>query len=160
MSKSLTLIRDYKSEATLGILKDSSGDEICRTLERPNLSNAKDNPKTAKNESGCIPEGIYLCKRYSSPKYPNTWEIIGVPGRSKILIHTANTIDELLGCVATATKIIDSWALYPKEKGSISPDKRWFGESSKKAFTKLKDYIGDEDITLTITSNKTLCNVS
>lgn len=159
MSKSFTLIRDYKKEATLGVLKDSNGIEVCKTLERPNLSNAKDDPKTPVNESSCIPEGIYLCKRYSSPKYPANWEVIGVPGRSKILIHTANTVDELRGCIAPATKIIDGHKLNTNLIDKIPDDKRWFGESSKVAFTRLKEFTADEDFILTITSNKTHCEV-
>ena len=158
VTKSLTILRDYQAEATLGIC-DSNGTIICKTLERPDLGNAKDNPNTTKNESSCIPEGIYLCKRYSSQKYPNTWEVIGVPNRSKILIHPANTVDQLLGCIAPVTSIVDSWKLYPHQKNSIPFEKRWFGQSSKEAFKKLKDFIGDEDFMITITSNKTLCNL-
>ena len=160
VQKSLTLIREYKEEATLGFLKDSDGNDLCRTLERPNLSNAKDDPKTSVNESSCIPEGIYLCKRYSSAKYDKTWEVIGVPGRSKILIHSANTVDQLLGCIATVTTIVDGYILHPKGQYSIQPEKRWFGSSSKDAFNKLSKFIGDEDFMLTITSNKSLCNVA
>lgn len=157
--RSFTIIRDYKDEATLGILKDSNGVKICETLERPNLGNARDNPNTKENESSCIPEGTYLCKRYSSPKYPDTWEIIGVPGRSKILFHAANTVDQLKGCIAPVTKIVDSWKLYPDKKANISKDKRWFGESSQIAMSKFRRAVGDNDCMITITSNKTLCQV-
>lgn len=157
MNKSITLIRDYKPEATPGVLRDSHGVEISKTLERPNLENNRDNPKTKENESSCIPEGVYLCKRYSSPKYPSTWEVIGVSGRSKILFHPANTVDELLGCIAPVSKIVDAWELHPKNKNKIKADKRWFGESSKTAFEKLKKFIGDEDFMLSITSTKTHC---
>lgn len=154
MYKSFSLIRDYKTEATLGILKDSSGNELFKILERPNLSNAKDDPNTSKNESGCIPEGVYLCKRYSSPKFPNTWEVIGIPNRASILFHSANTVDQLKGCIAPCMKIIDGWALHPEMKDQIPVDKRWFGYSSKEAMTKLREFVGNEDFMITITSKK------
>jgi hypothetical protein len=38
----------------------------------------------------CIPQGIYNCKPYNSEKFPNTWEILNVPGRSSILFHVGN----------------------------------------------------------------------
>lgn len=50
----------------------------------------------------CIPEGRYLCKRYSSQKYPDTFEITKVPNRSYILFHTGNTDEDTAGCVLIA----------------------------------------------------------
>lgn len=80
----------YSPFGTLGRL-DLDGD-ILWTVERqwennrPNVS--------------CIPEGVYRCKRYNSAKYPDHWEVTGVPGRTKILIHSANWPGELAGCIA------------------------------------------------------------
>lgn len=156
MPKVFTIIRDYKSEATKGILKDVTGKLICETLERPNLSNAKDNPNTSVNESGCVPEGTYRCKRYSSPKYPSTWEVTGVLGRSKILIHSANLVTELKGCIAPCTQVID---MNPKNTDKVVPEKKWFASQSRAAFSKLKEIIGDEDFTLIITSLQSLCKL-
>jgi hypothetical protein len=62
------------------------------TLELPDLDNQP--------MKSCIPTGSYLCKKFSSAKHPNTFEITGVPFRSAILFHTANVTSELLGCVA------------------------------------------------------------
>lgn len=44
------------------------------------------------NQQGisCIPEGSYLCTRRKSPKFGWTYILNGVPGRSYILIHSAN----------------------------------------------------------------------
>jgi hypothetical protein len=152
--KRLTLLRDYKKEATTGALIASTGKKICCTLERPNLSNARDNPNTPENESSCIPEGFYKVKRYSSPKFSNTWEIVGVSGRSKILFHTANFITELLGCVATCEQVID---MNPQEGDRVPAEKRWIASQSKMGFKKLQDYIGDQDFELTVTSVQTQC---
>lgn len=154
MPKRLIIIRDYKPEATLGrILFD--GREICKTLERPNLHNQKDDPNTKENESSCIPEGIYTCKKYSSAKYPDTWEVTRVPNRSAILFHSANYVNQLLGCIAPCTVIID---MNPKNDPKIPAEKKWMGSQSKDAFaTFYKTIGGDQEFVLEITSTDSLC---
>jgi hypothetical protein len=147
----IILIRDYKEEATIGrIIKD--GKEICKTLERPNLDNAKDDPNTKINESSCIPEGVYSCKKYSSVKYPNTWEVKGVKNRSKILFHSANTINQLLGCIAPCTTIIDQ---DPKGSQGLIENK-WYASQSRDAFKKFSEAMDDE-FEIKITSDDSLC---
>lgn len=64
---------------------------LCATLERPWADNA--------SEVSCIPAGTYPCRKYSSEKYDDVWEITGVPQRSKILFHAGNTINDTKGCV-------------------------------------------------------------
>lgn len=79
---------------TYGVL--FNGDmPLCVTLERPWLDNQHD--------VSCIPEGTYQCIPHNSQAHPNTWEIMGVPDRTAILIHEANTIADLLGCVGVGT---------------------------------------------------------
>lgn len=146
------LIRTYHPEATTGyILKD--GKEICKTLERPNLNNQKDDPKTNQNESSCIPEGLYVCKKYSSPKCPDTWEVTGVANRSRILFHSANYVSELLGCIATASSIQN---MDPKAEGKIALEKKWLASQSRDAFAKFKAAMPKE-FTIKITSDDSLC---
>ena len=74
---------------TFGVFK-WFGQAICVTLEPPDF----DNKKNISN----IPPGRYLCQRYNSKKY-NTYEICEVPGRTKILFHAGNTIEDTEGCV-------------------------------------------------------------
>ena len=38
----------------------------------------------------CIPAGRYLCRPYSSLRFPDVYEVTNVPGRAAILIHTGN----------------------------------------------------------------------
>lgn len=46
-----------------------------------------------------IPAGKnYLCKRFSSEKHPNTFEVV-VPGHSAVLFHTGNTEEDTLMCI-------------------------------------------------------------
>jgi hypothetical protein len=54
----------------------------------------------------CIPEGSYLIKKRFSVKYKWHLEVLKVPGRSGILIHTANDAQkELQGCIAPVSYI-------------------------------------------------------
>ena len=61
------------------------------TLERPWLDN--------RPMESCIPAGAYECRRVASPKFGNTFEVTGVPGRSAILFHRGNLADDSLGCI-------------------------------------------------------------
>jgi len=67
---------------------------FCVTLEPADLENRK-------NVSS-IPAQQYICKRYSSEKYPDTFQIMNVPGRSRVLIHPGNTIHHTEGCILLA----------------------------------------------------------
>lgn len=62
------------------------------TVERPWLDN--------KPNVSCIPEQDYICRpsRFYRGGY-DTWEVTGVPGRSRILIHIANTMRDVKGCI-------------------------------------------------------------
>ncbi|MEH6825644.1 MAG: DUF5675 family protein [Motiliproteus sp.] len=80
----------YGPGATLGRLRVDDETTLF-TIERPWLGN--------KAFESCIPQGVYRCQRYSSAKYPDTFEVRGVPGRSKILIHTANWASDVQGCI-------------------------------------------------------------
>jgi hypothetical protein len=49
----------------------------------------------------CIPSGQYLLRRTIYYKHGyETFEITGVPNRSRILIHPGNTEEDLQGCIA------------------------------------------------------------
>jgi hypothetical protein len=48
----------------------------------------------------CIPPGTYKGVKHTSPKFGQCVHITGVPERSEILIHPANRVDQLLGCIA------------------------------------------------------------
>ncbi len=80
----------YAPGATLGRLRVDDETTLF-SVERPWLGN--------KPFESCIPQGVYRCKRYSSAKYPDTFEVCDVPGRSKILIHVANWTEDVQGCI-------------------------------------------------------------
>ena len=78
------------AQGTLGILRINKSIQ-CFTLERPYLFNRP-------NESA-IPAGSYLCQLTNSPRFGVTYEVIDVPGRSHILFHAGNTINDSTGCI-------------------------------------------------------------
>jgi hypothetical protein len=71
----------------------------CLTCELPWLDNQ---PGVS-----CIPPGVYHCIRHISAKFPlgNTWEITNVLGRTGILIHNANDIAQLEGCICVGSSL-------------------------------------------------------
>lgn len=88
----------YTDEGTFGVL--TYGDFKCFTVERPWLNNQA--------KVSCIPEGEYVAVAYKSPKFGNVFAITGGTvslfpdanhARSAVLIHPANTMDDLEGCV-------------------------------------------------------------
>ena len=62
-----------------------------QTLERPWIFNER--------KVSCIPTGTYLVKPHVSPKFGRCFKIQDVKGRSDILIHAGNMVDDTLGCV-------------------------------------------------------------
>ncbi len=87
---------------SLGVLTFNRGDGelfICKTLELGWHDN--------ENNISCIPLGEYLCQWTKSPRLSAihnttyyTYEVLNVPNRSGIRIHSANYFNQLLGCIA------------------------------------------------------------
>lgn len=77
--------------ATYGVLS-YLGIPICFTLELP----WKDN----KQNVSCIPEGEYSCRGEEHEHLGKCFRLEGVTGRVGILIHAANHVRELNGCIA------------------------------------------------------------
>lgn len=82
------------------------GDFRAFTVERPWVNN--------KARESCIPDGEYDLQWYASPKFGQTWALIGETvslfpepkkARSAVLIHKANTMDDLLGCIALGSTL-------------------------------------------------------
>lgn len=107
----LTLERIKSTEeCTLGNLHIE--DEVYATIERPWQTNPE-GPGGLPRVS-CVPLGIYELRPHTSPKFGEVYALhapaLGVYenevpagqhyGRSLILIHPANRVTELLGCIA------------------------------------------------------------
>lgn len=126
MKKTAYLIRTEYPDYTAGILTLTDEDRVlftCNTMELPNKQN--------KQYVSCIPYGRYAVVPYSSTKFPNVYQVLDVPNRDKILIHIANTVADLLGCIGVG--------MYFK-KGVIS--------SSKTTLSKLKAITSSFDLVI------------
>jgi len=92
----LNLIRYFDNGLlTQGILLINDA-YFCDTLELP----WKDN----EHEISCIPAGMYTLKQANLPINGECYQIVDVPNRSDILIHSANLVSELRGCIAPGIK--------------------------------------------------------
>ena len=103
-------------------------------MELPDLLN--------KRTMSSIPAQQYICQRYSSAKYPDTFEVTNVPGRSFVLWHPGNRKKDTRGCILVGQ--------YPaKLQGDWSDRGVWnSGNTFKNFMLRLKDY---EQFHLTIT---------
>jgi hypothetical protein len=81
---------------TIGVLKVNKK-VFCFTLEPPDKLNA--------SNISSIPAQQYMCKRYSSPKYPDTFQVKNVPGRTSVLIHAGNKVDDTAGCILLGDRV-------------------------------------------------------
>lgn len=64
-------------------------------------------------QKSCIPKGVYTCRIVNSPKFGKVYGVLNVPGRSNVLIHSANFggnsdagyTTQLQGCIAPCKKL-------------------------------------------------------
>lgn len=93
----LKLIRFKKDKkVTLGMvfLNDAF---LCFSLERPWMGNQEN--------ISCIPDGEYPVSKRQSPKFGPCFAVDGVKGRSDILIHVGNTVEDSHGCILVGNGI-------------------------------------------------------
>lgn len=89
--KNFYLIRvSYIEDGTFGVLLDREI-PFCLTIEREWLDNERG--------KSCVPVGDYVCRRVTSPKFGETFEVTDVRGRSNILFHKGNVKDDSHGCI-------------------------------------------------------------
>lgn len=88
------------------------------TIERPWIVNPQ-GPGGKRRES-CVPDGQYLVRPHTSARFPGTYALINtqlgvwhqpgdIPegqawGRSAILIHRANVVANIIGCIAVGLR--------------------------------------------------------
>lgn len=102
----------------------------CFSLERPWLDN--------RPSLSSIPPGRYLCRWTYSPRFKRpTYEVLKVPGRCAIRIHSANLTSQLNGCISLGLKL-----------GTIEGKKAVL--LSKPAIRKLEELANEKDFILEI----------
>lgn len=85
--------------------------------------------------ASCIPPGTYKLLHRSSPKYGNHLHVLDVPGRSYILIHPANYVSQLRGCIAPGMGRVD-----------LNGDKILDVSNSRVAMEQVMKHVSDLDI--------------
>ncbi len=152
----LTLTRDPQQDWTPGKLVADTLELF--TLEeawRPDPDGPGGQRRDATHVESCIPDGEYQVVPHDSPKFPNTYALVAphlgvyrwpadVPanqpwGRSAILMHAGNTVQDIMGCIAVG--------LMHGKMGAL-PAVLF----SKAGMDRLRDLLGRETHTLTIES--------
>lgn len=93
----LQLLRTENSEdGVFGVL--TIGSELT-------LHTMEDDWKENARRKSCIPAGTYRLRRTMYHKHGyETFEVSGVPDRSRILIHPANTEEDVEGCIGVGLR--------------------------------------------------------
>ena len=84
-------LEEDTEHGTFGVLKINKK-VFCCTLEPADNENAQN--------ISSIPAQQYICKRYQSPRYKNTFQVTNVPDRTSVLFHAGNIIDHTQGCIS------------------------------------------------------------
>ena len=67
---------------------------FCVTLEPGDLMNEE--------FRSSIPAQQYWCKKHYSPLFHHTFKILDVPGRTDVLFHPGNIVEDTAGCIVLA----------------------------------------------------------
>lgn len=114
----LELIRVGQSDrGTFGVIRHGHVPFVL-TLERPWKNNEQN--------ISCIPAGRYRCRKIRSPRFGNTYEITDVPGRTHVLFHAGNTIEDTQGCILVGEEFSGTF-----DKPMLVSSKRGFLELMK-----------------------------
>lgn len=134
--KHITLVRFlYRDDVTFGVLHmDGMPLNIC-TVEEP----WKDNQRGI----SCIPKGTYKCTKYNGTINKDVWYIQDVENRKDVLIHIANTTDDIEGCIGVG---LSFGKVYGKKSKRNLPGVL----NSTAALNKLRELIGPNSFMLTI----------
>lgn len=126
----LRLTRDTSDNlGTRGTI--AAGDVVVQTLERPWIPAA--NSRGGTKGISCVPPGLYRLERHDSEAHPKTWALVnhaldvyhydeqvptGKVARTLVLIHPANRVGELRGCIAPGMRRTN-WGSQPVVEQSV-----------------------------------------
>ena len=111
-----------------------------------------------RQQRSCIPVGVYQVALVNSPKFGKVYGVANVPGRSNVLIHSANLggdVDlgwqtQLHGCIAPAERLgamqIPATETYPARMQAA-------GLISRSALAGFMAWAGGQPFTLEITES-------
>lgn len=112
--------RQPSQACTLGFLLLPEKNLSLVTIERPWIPAADPvRDRGGMKGKSCVPLGLYRLVRHDSPKHPRTWALVNFEldvvhhagddhdpdeDREEDLIHSANYVDQLEGCIAVGTR--------------------------------------------------------
>ena len=67
--------------------------------DKPEMLTLEEAWRDNEARKSCIPDGRYRIVRHRSPKFGLTFKVEDVPGRSDILFHSGNTVQDTEGCI-------------------------------------------------------------
>lgn len=109
------------------------------------LKTCEDDWKDNERSESCIPAGRYVLQRTIYRKHGyETFEVTGVPNRSRILIHAGNTEEDTMGCILVGLRLGPVRELRDEDTGEENVVKRGALES-KKAFALFMDAMSGID---------------
>jgi hypothetical protein len=134
----MKIVRGYTAKGCFSDWFTAKGEFLCHAIEKSWENNA---PFVS-----CIPEGNYELVEYDSPKFGDTWALVGDTvglfqgdsDRYACLIHKANWPHDVQGCIAPVSHL-------------TVLDGIWAGSSSAAAYAKVVIEIKNGDTTLEIT---------
>lgn len=116
----------------LGTLGKLALDDFeCVTMEPPWQNNE---PNVS-----CIPPGEYQCHWHKSPRYMWVYALLGIEGRSHILIHPGNIVSHTRGCILPGQRVGVLGGL-PAVLASRHATRRLFAFLDKRPFTLEVEY--------------------
>jgi len=139
--KHYSLRRRYFEHGTYSTLHREDGSKVCCFVERPMLNN--------KPSESCIVEGTYTVIPHQSPRFGDCYALeapeLGVTRngpslRTHILIHKANSPQDLQGCLAPGVDF-----------GFVNNE--WAVLNSRAAFNALMNEFAGENISLSISKD-------
>jgi hypothetical protein len=103
--KHFSILRLWRSELCVtGVLHHVVSEWSCDVLELPWKNNE---PRIS-----CIPAGDYEAELQWSPKRQRmVYELLGVPGRTEIQVHSGNTVEDTEGCILLGERCPDGVSL-------------------------------------------------
>ena len=119
--------RIASGESTFGVFIDDRNVPFAVTLELPWKENQHD--------ISCIPVGTYTVKRVITTGHGECFEVLSVPNRTAILIHKANTVKDLRGCIGVGEKFDPVSGVDGIAESAIGYDEFWRKLTGVDAFT-------------------------
>lgn len=89
----------FNPKQTYGVILRKDND----TYSKPLFVTLEDAWNNNASDVSCIPEGLYLCHRITSPHFGEVFEVGNVPNRTHILFHAGNSDVDTHGCILLGT---------------------------------------------------------